>query len=382
AFVLKNVFRIIVTTLNRPAFHDLDIDLSQNEARVLHSIIKMPNYSDQIIHSTIKMKKSTFSSIKTRLKEQDFYRRYFIPNFPKIGFELLMLQHGRLNQFSTYEERMRIAKDLIEGFVEDFHVVSEDNQKYMLSVSQNLTEYSKNQQAFLQLYLQNNFLSKRGMHTVAFPFEISRVWSFMDFESLVADLFGFASEPYDTRKVIPTGPVRVEKLTRAEKKVLAGLVKFPEESDTLIANNIEVSRNTVANAKRKFVSGGIAFPRVVPNLEKIGLKILNFSYRRFNTKLKASERIEAVEKVRQLLAPFLFISNDVDGFITSAHTSMDEYNTINDELNDFYSRNDYLMDEHTVSYQLKIDKIKWIKQFDFLPSTLKIFNFNEDFGTN
>lgn len=368
--------------MNRPAFHDLDIDLSQNEARVLHSIIKMPNYSDQIIHSTIKMKKSTFSSIKTRLKEQDFYRRYFIPNFPKIGFELLMLQYGRLNQFSTFEERMRIAKDLLDNFVEDFHVVSEDNQKYMLSVSQNLTEYSKNQQAFLQLYLQNNFLSKKGMHTVAFPFEISRIHSFMDFESLVADLFGFASEPYGTRKVIPTGHVRVEKLTRAEKKVLAGLVKFPEESDTLIANNIEVSRNTVANAKRKFVSGGIAFPRVVPNLEKIGLKIMNFSYRRFNTKLKTTERLEAVEKVRQLLAPFMFVSNDVDGFITSAHTSMDEYNTINDELNEFYDANDYLMSEHTVSYQMKIDKINWIKMFDFLPSTLKIFNFNEDFGTS
>ncbi len=58
------------------------IDLSQNEARVLHSLVRWPDLTDQAIHSEIGMKKSTFSSIKTRLKEQDYYSRLFIPNFP------------------------------------------------------------------------------------------------------------------------------------------------------------------------------------------------------------------------------------------------------------------------------------------------------------
>ena len=59
--------------------------LSQNEARVLHSLVRWPNLSDQAIHSEIGMKKSTFSSIKARLREHDYYRRYYIPNFPLIN---------------------------------------------------------------------------------------------------------------------------------------------------------------------------------------------------------------------------------------------------------------------------------------------------------
>ena len=50
-------------------------ELSQNEARVLHSLVKWPNLTDQAIHSEIGMKKSTFSSIKTRLKENGYYNR-------------------------------------------------------------------------------------------------------------------------------------------------------------------------------------------------------------------------------------------------------------------------------------------------------------------
>ncbi|MCY3414686.1 MAG: hypothetical protein INQ03_23755 [Candidatus Heimdallarchaeota archaeon] len=359
---------------------NIDIDLSQNEARVLHSIIQMPNYSDQIIHSNIGMKKSTFSSIKTRLKEQNYYQRYFVPNFPKIGFELLMLTHGKLNQFSTFEERMRVAGDLFKTFTEDVYSVSENNQKFIVSISENLTEFLKNQEKFFGTYIQNNFLSKKGLHTVAFPFEISRIHSFLDFETMIAEIFGFASEPYDNRKIIPTGRTKPVKLTRAEKKVLVGLVKYPEESDTLIANNIEVSRNTVANAKRKFLSQSICFPRVVPNLEKLGLKTMNFTYRKFNTKLKATERNEAVEKVRQLFAPFLFVSNDIEGFFVSAHSNSDEFQSAHDELIRYYHKNDYLL-EDPITYQLDIPKINYLNFFNFLPITLKRFSFEDDFGT-
>ncbi len=38
-----------------------------------------------------------------------------------------------------------------------------------------------------------------------------------------------------------------------------GLVEFPEESDTFIAEKVNVSRNTVANAKKKFHKQGIVF---------------------------------------------------------------------------------------------------------------------------
>lgn len=355
---------------------NIETELSQNESRVLHSLIKWPNLSDQAIHSQISMKKSTFSSIKTRLKEQGYYNRYYIPNFPLVGFELFQIMFGELNRYTTFDERMRIARELLESFVEDFYVVSESNRAFNLSVSENLTEYEKNQEKFFEMYTINNFLSRKGMQTISFPFALTDIYSFMDYETLIAKLFNFKSEPYQGRMVIPTGKVKKFKLTRAERKVLVGLVQYPEESDTLIAEKIGVSRNTVANAKRKFLKKEICFPRVVPNLEKLGLSILNFSYFRFNPKVTQEQRKEIADQIRLISSPHFFITKSLDGFTISAYSDIEEYNTINDELSVVFQRNEYLLEEAT-NYQLSIPEMESIKEFEFLPLIMKILDFDE-----
>ena len=352
-------------------------NLSQNEARVLHSLVKWPDASDQEIHSQILMKKSTFSSIKTRLKEQGFYKRYYIPNFPLIGFELTNIMFGELNRFTTIEERLRIAEDTLKGYKEDFLVISENNKAFNISVSQNFTEYAKNSESFFKLYSENKFLSKDGMYVKTYPFELSRVFSFLDYESLLAKLFGFQSEPYDDRMVIPTGKVKKIKLTKAERKVLVGLVQHPDETDTLIAEQVGVSRNTVANAKRKFLKKGICFPRVVPNLEKRGSKLLAFNYRKFNPKISSQDRIDAIEMVRDKLNPHFYISKNLDGFIISAHKDYESYKEAYKELDRFYNRQEYILDE-PISYTFELPEMTIIKPIDFLPMIMKQLNFNPD----
>jgi len=323
------------------------------------------------------MKKSTFSSIKTRLKEQNYYDRYYVPNFPKIGFELFSVFFGKLNRYTTPEERMRISKDLLESFVEDFYIASENNIAFNLSVSENLTEHEKNLERFFEVYIINNFLSRRGMDTVYYPFALSNIYSFMDYETIIAKIFGFQSESYENRMTIPNGPVKKFKLTRAERKVLVGLVEYPEESDTLIAEKIGVSRNTVANAKRKFLKKEITFPRVVPNLNELGLESLNFSYYKFSPRIKKDKRDEIAENIRQIMSPHFLITKALDGVSISAHINDKHYNEVHDELNDYLVKNDYLL-ENVVSYKLDISEINTIKEYDFLPMVIKRLGFDSD----
>jgi DNA-binding Lrp family transcriptional regulator len=352
-------------------------DLSQNEARVLHSLVKWPELADNEIHSRIGMKKSTFSSIKNRLKENDYFHRFFIPNFPKLGFELSMIMFGQLNRFSTVEERERVAGDLLRSFREDFFQASEGNKTFHLSVSQNYSEYSKNLQQFYRVYSENRFLSKEGLSTIAFPFELSRVKSFLDYESLLSKLFGFASEPYENRKTIATGPTKRVKLTKAQRKVLIGLIKYPDETDTLIADDVGVSRNTVANAKRKFLKQEILLPRVVPNIDKLGMKLLNFTYRKFNPKITMDDRAEASELVRSTLAPHFYVSKNLDGFLISAHANYDEFSQAYDELMRYYTKKEYILDE-PVSYQISIPDMHVTRNNIFLDVVTKVLDFNLD----
>ena len=358
------------------SYEDQEIlELSENESRVLWALIKYPEETDQTIHSMIRMKKSTFSSIKTRLREQGFFERVYVPNFPKIGFELFLIMFGQLNRFSTFEERMRVAGDSLKEFVEDFYVVSESNKAFNLSISENFTEYSKNQEKFYQMYSEQKFLTREGMKSEAFPFEISRIRAFLDYDAIIAEHFNFESSNYSNELVIPYGKTKKQKLSKAEKKVLVGLVEFPEESDTFIAEKVNVSRNTVANAKKKFHKQGIVFPRIIPNLDKLGFKILVFTYRKFNAKTTMEQREEAAELVRKNLSPFFYVSKNLDGFLISAHKSFEEYNLAMDEVMRYYLKNEYITDE-PITFTMSIPNLKYIKEFNFLPMVKKILGFD------
>lgn len=353
------------------------IALSENEKRVLHALVKWPELSDQAIHSKINMKKSTFSSIKARLRERGYYRKFYIPNFPLVGFELLHVLFGNLNRFTTYEERMRVAGEVIQSFKEDFLVITESNKAVNLSISENFTEYSKNLESFFKIYSENKFLTKESMKVLTFPFEISRIRSFMDFEPLVAKVCDLTSSEEEEELFIPTGKVEKVKLTTAEKKVLIGLIKYSEESDTLIADKVGVSRNTVANAKRKFLKKKICFPKIVPDLDKLGLKLLVFTYRKFNPKSTMSERIEAIKLVKQKLSPHFYISKNLEGILVSAHSSFEEYNKAHDEVMKFYMKHDYISEE-PITLQFSLPNISYLKDYNFLNIIVKMLGHLPD----
>ncbi len=88
-----------------------------------------------------------------------------------------------------------------------------------------------------------------------------------------------------------------------------------------------------------------------------------------------AQRVEASEMVRQLLAPFMYISKNLDGIVISAHRSFEEYNAAHDEIMRFYLKHDYIIDE-PISYQMSMSNINYIKEFDFLPLTLKTLGFD------
>ncbi|MCY3413578.1 MAG: hypothetical protein INQ03_18190 [Candidatus Heimdallarchaeota archaeon] len=351
------------------------LELSENEKLVLHSLVKWPNLSDQQIHSRIKMKKSTFSSIKTRLRERQMFTKIYIPNFSKLGFELLHVQFGNLNRFTTYEERMRIAGEMMKSFKEDFFVVSESNKALNLSISKNYTEFAKNIEKFYQVYSENNFLSKEGLKIISFPFETTRIRSFLDFEPLMNKLFDLKAEETDPHRCQePSG--KVVKLTKAETKVLIGLIKYAEESDTFIAEKINVSRNTVASSKRKFVKEKILYPKIIPNLPLLGFKILALTYRRFNPEVSMKDREDSVLLIKEKLSPHFYISNNLEGILISAHQSFEDYDKSNDEIMKFNLKHNY-MKEEPQEFKFSIPDIKIIKHYDFLSVVLKFFNLKE-----
>ena len=346
--------------------------LSKNEAKVLYALIKYAGMKDQEIHERIGMKKSTFSSIKLRLIKEEMYKTYFVPSFPRTGFELFVALYGQLNRLTTIEERMRLAGDMLKSFDEDFFIVSENNKAFNLAVSSNYTEYDKNYSKFLQLYSLNNFLTDNGMTVVPFPFETSNFHAFMDFQPMIERIFGIPITVSD-KLSIPREPISDPGFSNAEVKVFVGLVTYPGKPDTFIAKEMQVSRNTVASAKKRFLQDGLIYAKVIPNLTKLGLNLLAFIHKKFNPASTVEDRKEATTLVKKELTPFFYVTKNLDGIIITAFKDHFEFNNVWGNVLKTFLRKDYIREE-PLMYDLSIPQMKVIKHYDFMHIVKKQFS--------
>ncbi len=346
-------------------------DLSKNETKVLYSLLKFPGDKDQEIHERIGMKKSTFSSIKLRLQKRRVFQALNVPSFPRLGFELFITKYGQLNRLTTIEERMRVAKTMLQEFAEEFYIASESNRAINLAISENYTEYDKNHSKFMQLYSLNNFLAENGMHIVPFPFEISTFHAFMDFKPMLERTLSIPPE-YEKPLALPKEPKQEKPFSVAEAKVMLGLVRFPGRPDTYIAKKMNVSRNTVASAKKKFLEEELLYPKIIPNLKSLGYNLLVFIHKKFNPGSTVEDRVEATELVKKELTPFIYVSKDLEGIIVTAFRDYLDFNrTWGNVLKTFLKR-DYIREEPLV-YTLSIPNMTVIKSFDFLQLIEKRF---------
>ena len=75
---------------------DEQINLKTNEQKVLYGLIAFPSQKDTDICNKLDMRKSTFSTIKTRLEENKLFRRVMLPGFPRINAELFVILSARM----------------------------------------------------------------------------------------------------------------------------------------------------------------------------------------------------------------------------------------------------------------------------------------------
>lgn len=81
--------------------------LSENEGKVLYAITKYPDLPDKAIAKKASLNKITVSQIKKRLIEERYIDTVRIPNLKKLGCELMLFMHGKLNPDISKETRQK-----------------------------------------------------------------------------------------------------------------------------------------------------------------------------------------------------------------------------------------------------------------------------------
>ena len=105
------------------------LHLTEKEKLVLYGIVKYPKFTDKELSETLKLKHSTVTSIRHRLKESDYFRRLIIPRLQNMGCKMLVAIYTNFSPLIPLQERTNITGKTIEVFEEIFFVDIIKNMK-------------------------------------------------------------------------------------------------------------------------------------------------------------------------------------------------------------------------------------------------------------
>ncbi len=342
-------------------------DLSSNEMRVLYHSFRRPLLNNRELAAEIGMNQSTLASIRQRLYNGGYYRTVRIPVMQNMGCELLVVIHTDFNAAIPLEQRIKTTKKMIEVFDEIFYSIGETNKGFSLSFAGNITATCKINDVRTETFARMNLLEGTLPTEAVFPFTISRMDRFMDFAPMLADAFGIDVAPEASRQFVPGDPAD---LAKTEKLVYLGLVENPEMTDTELGNTLPVSRHTVAAIRKRLESAGLVKTVLVPDLRKLGFKVICFYHIRYSTK-KPLDLGKAVPPEVMNSNTFFIASRKYETIMLSAYRDYDEAKM--DSVRKVqYLKENGLIEVMPVIQEYSIANLAMIKDLQFGQITRKI----------
>lgn len=349
--------------------------LSKNEKLVLYGLVKYPSLSDTEICKKVNLKKSTFCTIKKKLKESGYYTTLRMPVLQHIGCELLIVSYLILNRKTTVDERLDITRETLNRFSEFFYIVSESNQAVTVAVSKNITEFLKNLAPVIQIYDEHGFFDKEGFIHAFFPFELTTIFNFFVFAPLLDRLFELGLEKTQEKLDVSSKKikcrVKYRDMSDMEKRIYYGLVKYPELPDYKLAEKLSTTRSTLMRMKERFYAESLMRTIRMVNMKKLGLEILAFTHSKFNPKKPIQTRVEGIKNIIQMQTPILNVSSDLESIMLTAYKNFEDYQTIHEHVTRFHVQNEFLREEPT-TLLMSIPIMTIVKNHMYAPLVKKI----------
>ncbi len=352
--------------------------LNINEKSVLYGLVKFPTKNDKQISSILKMKESTFTSIKNRLFQHKMFKNYYIPMLNRLGCEILAIIFSNFNPIIPLKERVSITSEKIEVTEEIFLSIGELEKGFSLSINQDYTTFSQTNEIRTKIFGNLGLFEEYFPHEIIFPFQISTIRNFFNCSHALEDLFMKdkihkkileIKEQFHFHHKWFRDPTELA-LNKKERRVLVALIKNPDATMEQIGldESVNVSRHTVAKMKKKFIDEGIIKKIVVPDLKKIGFKLLVFYYLNFSPKNPPNE-----EDLKIIDSPstLFYINRKFSAVLISVYPDYAEYKE------DKMMKYSYLKDHNILTYNPKpqkyiFDQAEFIKYLEFAPITEKI----------
>jgi hypothetical protein len=164
------------------------------------------------------------------------------------------------------------------------------------------------------------------------------------------------------------------KLSDAEKKSYYALINYPELSDKMLAKKINFSRFTVSRMRGKF-EGKIMRTMNIPDMEKLGFRIVALIHMRFNLTASPETRKAVADNLLKQGAVFLVLEH-VDCLALIPFENFDCYRVYMNSFSKKYREYDILVEEPKILL-FSVSESKFPKTHVYAPLVKKVLNIQE-----
>ena len=345
-------------------------ELTVKERLMLYGMVKHPELTDKQLSGKLDLKHSTVTSIRHRLRENEYYRKLIIPRLQNMGCKMLVAIYTNFSPLIPLEERVAITGEAIEVFEEIFLSVGEQDKGFSLSLSKDYATIGRINDIRTQTFGGRGLLEEEYPNTVMFPFEISKIYRFFDFAPLMKSSFKLDLEGDEEVRDVSFKEEDSIVLSDTEKNVYCMMVSYPEMSDSDIGREIGVSRHTVSRLKKKFKENNVFRKISLPNLQRLGFEILTFYHIKFDPRNSPNmENDDAAGLMSD--STILLASRMFESIMISVYSDYDDYKADRTRIMQFLKENKWIAEDPMIrSYGL--NTMVFIKDFKFAPIAHKI----------
>lgn len=331
-----------------------------SEKKVLHGLVKYPTLNDRELSEVIKVKPSTTTAIRRRLRKKEVFSTKRIPVAQKLGYELFIVFYGRMSpKVKKVEEEG--FEEFIQKTPEIFLSQRSSDSVYALSYFRNFTEYRFLADAVWEGIGDSGLIDPDRWGWAIFSLGTSKAINFFDFGPSLRNLFGIKEKE---RIDLSLEGLSKEKLSMKERIVLRGLVNYPESSDKAVAEKIQASRQAVSSMRKRFEEKGILRTVRIVDLEKVGYKMLVLGHTLFGPSAPLKVRQPGLERISELIPQLLNVASSPENILLASAESYDHFHKVRNEVIRFYTEKGYLLEEPAILL-FPLSDLKTLKDFDF-----------------
>ena len=319
--------------------------LTGNEKQVLYGLVRHPVLNDRELSELLSVKVSTVTAIRRRLRRADYFVTRRIPMMNRLGWELLVAGHARLDLAQGAQVLPRLREALKDRFPGLFHVAASADHLSFLGFAHDYTEARSEVDELRQTLDRGKLLGDGDVHLSIFPMGLSAAPAFFDYSHALALAFDIEDRTSPRMDRAKVGDVD---LTRKETEVLKGLVRYPELSDKALAARVKVSRQAVSKMRREFEGEGLLRTARVPNLRALGFELYLPAFARFAPASTLKARTEAFERLLRSSPTFTLVSDDCEAFVIGAARTYEQFTTLRGALTKHFEERGHLLGDPAI----------------------------------